>query len=163
MTDTFDTDRELLQAVRTNDQDAWAQLVTRYQGRLPIAEVAGYMDINESSVRVFKHRVLKQFREKVCATFSATESCVIDPSNTLPDIWEHCRPTCPKYTTIGKFVREDLEPDWFDYIDFHLTTFGCHFCRASYRDLVEREASEQQRTLQERILHSTIGFFTQTD
>ncbi|MFC1763262.1 hypothetical protein ACFL6U_14435 [Planctomycetota bacterium] len=77
-------------------------------------------------------------------------------------LWEQCRPTCPKYSTLGKFVREDMDPAWFDYIDFHLTTFGCHICRASYKDLVERTESDQQKTLQERILHSTIGFFTQS-
>ncbi len=134
-----------------------------FYSRLPTKDVAWIMDLNDSSVRVFKHRVLKQFQEKVAATFSASESCVIDPTNTIPNIWETCRPTCPKYSTLGRFIREDLDPVWFEYIDFHLTSFGCHFCRASYKDLMTKGGSEDLSKLQDRILHSTIGFFTQAE
>ena len=107
--------------------------------------------------------MLKQFQVSVTATLPTTGTSVIDPDNAIPNIWELCRPTCPKYSTLGRFVHEDLEPAWFEYIDFHLTTFGCHFCRASYKDLMAQGASQDLSTLRDRILNSTIGFFTQAD
>ncbi len=134
-----------------------------FYSRLRTREAAEIMDLNESSVRVFKHRIIKQFQQGVVAIIPATESCIIDPGNGIPTIWELCRPTCPKNSTLGKFVNEDLDPAWFDYIDFHLTTFGCHFCRASYKDLMTQGGSQDLSKLQDRILHSTIGFFTQVD
>lgn len=132
-----------------------------FYSRLTAKTVAALMNMNVTSVRVFKHRLIRQFQERITKDLPTTESCVIEPANTLSDTWENCRPTCPKYSTLGKFIQEDLDPAWFDYIDFHLTTFGCHFCRASYKDLISRGPSEVSATLQERILHSTIGFFTQ--
>jgi hypothetical protein len=55
-------------------------------------------------------------------------------------------------------LLETLPPEWFDYVDFHLTTVGCHFCRASFKDLQEQQNSRFDEVLRDRIMTSTVGF-----
>ena len=51
--------------------------------------------------------------------------------------------------------------EWFDYVDFHLTIMGCHFCRASFKDLrQQQQTSRLQEDLRQRIMASTIGFLS---
>jgi hypothetical protein len=123
-------------------------------------DTANILNQNESSVRVFKHRFLKQVNQEIPEQYKFSENSMLNNVKFFSDIWESTQLTCPKYSTLRKFAMESLEPVWFDYIDFHLTTFGCHFCRASFKDIQHRHTSEKQRSMQESIVSSTIGFFT---
>ena len=58
------------------------------------------------------------------------------------------------------FLLENLPLEWFDYVDFHLATVGCHFCRASFKDLQERQNGHEQERFQQRIMTSTVGFLS---
>ena len=53
---------------------------------------------------------------------------------------------------------EKLNAEWFDYVDFHLTTLGCHFCRASFNDLQHQRSRDQRTIFQNKIMASTVGF-----
>ena len=57
------------------------------------------------------------------------------------------RLSCPKRSTIGAFFLEELEPEWFDYIVFHLTTLGCHFCRTNLKNLEREKTTDQEQIL----------------
>jgi hypothetical protein len=60
--------------------------------------------------------------------------------------------------TIGGFVLGTLDPDWRAYVDFHLNTLGCHFCRANLEDLRPQPEEQIPPVLRTRIMESTVGF-----
>jgi hypothetical protein len=113
--------------------------------------------MDEGLVRVVKHRCLKAIRAAVAATDGLQDLSLSFSEDLLTEVWESQRLSCPKRSTLGAFLLESLAPEWFDYVDFHLTTMGCHFCRASFKDLQEQHASEQQTQFRQQILNSTIG------
>ncbi|UCE46356.1 MAG: sigma-70 family RNA polymerase sigma factor [Phycisphaerales bacterium] len=129
--------------------------------QLSSVDIAKQLGVQAGSVRTFKHRCLKRIREdfaRRCATadYSASYS-----EDLLTAIWEEQRLSCIKRSTLGAFLLESLSPEWFDYVDFHLSTMGCHFCRASYKDLQEeQQMSKRREYLRERILASTVGFLS---
>ena len=128
--------------------------------KMSSSDTANILNQNLSSIRVFKHRFLKQIGQKIPDHFKLKDESLLSNSDILSDIWQATRLTCPKYSTLVNFVSEKLDPAWFDYIDFHLTTFGCHYCRASFRDIQQKYGSNLQKTLHESIMTSTIGFFS---
>jgi len=127
---------------------------------LPNRDAARLLGLKEQQTRAVKHRCLKRIRGYVNRDRSLTDLSVAFSEDMLTEIWETERPTCPKRSTLGAFLLETLAPEWFDYVDFHLTTMGCHFCRASFKDLQEQQSNEQSTQFQQRILNSTVGFLT---
>lgn len=126
--------------------------------RLPNKEVAKLLDLDERLVRVVKHRSLKRIREDVLESLAASDVSLSFPKGMLTEIWERQRLSCPKRSTLGAFLLETLPPEWFDFVDFHLATVGCHFCRASFKDLQEQQNGRFDELLRDRIMTSTIGF-----
>jgi RNA polymerase sigma factor (sigma-70 family) len=126
--------------------------------QLPNTEVARLLGIDDGLVRVIKHRYLKDIRRQVAENDSLKDISVTYSESLITEIWESQRLSCPKRSTLGEFLLETLPPEWFDYVDFHLTTMGCHFCRASYKDLREQQTSDLHAQLQQRIVSSTVGF-----
>jgi len=128
--------------------------------QLPSQEVAKLLRLKETQVRIVKHRCLKRIHEHIARSDSLQDLSISCSEDLLTEVWEVQRPSCPKRSTLGAFLLESLPPEWFDYVDFHLTTMGCHFCRASFKDLREQQNSEQNMQFQQRILTSTVGFLT---
>jgi RNA polymerase sigma factor (sigma-70 family) len=123
------------------------------------AEVAG---IDEKQIALIKHRMIKALREKLTRG-SASVDHVAEPSDSLlTQVWEQWRFTCPKRSTIGRFLLGTLEENWTDYIDFHVNKLGCRFCRANVEDL-QKATEEEQKKVQQKIFESTIGFFRPTN
>ena len=122
---------------------------------------AELLKLEEASIRVFKHRSLKQLHKYVESLNASKNFPFAEIENLLTDTWESQRLTCPKRSTIGAFLLEQLDPEWFDYIDFHLTTLGCHFCRANLKDLKQQKTLEEE-LFRERIMASTVGFLDET-
>jgi len=128
--------------------------------KLRNTDAAKLLGLNPGLVRVVKHRCLKQIRAHVaqrCPPGDMPFSCSED---LLTQVWESHRLSCPKRSTLGAFLLENLPPEWFDYVDFHLATIGCHFCRASFKDLQERQNSREHERFRQRVMTSTIGFLS---
>lgn len=124
-------------------------------------DIASQLNVGAGTVRVFKYRCLKHIREDLARRYPQTDIFASHSESILTEIWEEQRLSCLKRSTLAAFLREDLSPEWFDYVDFHLTTMGCHFCRASFKDLQGRQQiSRQQEDLGQRIMASTIGFLS---
>lgn len=128
--------------------------------QLASKEAAKLLDMDQGLVRVVKHRCLKFIREAVAASDAIGDLSVSFSEDLLTEVWESQRLSCPKRSTLGAFLLESLSPEWFDYVDFHLTTMGCHFCRASFKDLQEQHTSQQQTQFRQQILNSTIGLLS---
>ena len=123
-------------------------------------DVANLFKLEKTTVRVFKHRCLKRIRGNVGKVNFLTSFASSHFENYLTEIWETQRLSCPKRSTLGAFLLETLEPEWFDYVDFHLTTLGCHFCRANLKDLKRHKTTDEQRLFRKRIMESTVGFLS---
>jgi len=117
------------------------------------------LEVSPSTVRTFKYRFIREIRENISSVCSSAEATPEQFEDILTEIWESQRLSCPRRNTIAAFLAETLDAKWFDYIDFHITTIGCHFCRAELKDMMDSKTSERQG-LQTRILASTVGFFT---
>jgi RNA polymerase sigma factor (sigma-70 family) len=131
-----------------------------FYGQLPNKKVAGTMGLDEKAVALIKHRNLKQIRESVAQGQLSGEPTSADFENLLTDLWEYYRFSCPKRNTIGAYMLGTLERDWHQYVEFHLNTLGCRFCRANLDDLQNQSRETQQEAFQARIMESTIGFLS---
>jgi RNA polymerase sigma factor (sigma-70 family) len=131
-----------------------------FYSRISNRDVANLFKVENAAVRVFKHRCLKRIRGSVGKVNSLSGFASLHLENYLTEIWETQRLSCPKRSTLGAFLLETLEPGWFDYVDFHLTTLGCHFCRANLKDLQRQKTTNEQRLFRKRIMESTVGFLS---
>jgi RNA polymerase sigma factor (sigma-70 family) len=131
-----------------------------FYGQLPNKKVASTMGLDEKAVALIKHRNLKQIRESVAQEQLSGEPTSEEFENLLTDLWEYYRFSCPKRNTIGAYMLGTLEPDWHRYVEFHLNTLGCRFCRANLDDLQNQSRETQQEAFQARIMESTIGFLS---
>jgi len=129
-----------------------------FYGQLPNKEVARTMSLDEKAVALIKHRNLKQIREAVAQQKLSGEPSSEEFENLLTDLWEYYRFSCPKRNTIGAYMLGTLEPDWHQFVEFHLNTLGCRFCRANLDDLQSQSRETQQEAFQARIMESTVGF-----
>jgi len=128
--------------------------------QLSNVDVAKQLKVSAGVVRIFKHRCIKSIRDEIAQHYPTTDFSTSYSDNLLTEIWEEQRLSCIKRSTLAAFLLEDLPPEWFEYVDFHLTTMGCLFCRANFKDLQEDQTSKQQEHLRQCILTSTIGFLS---
>ncbi len=130
--------------------------------KVPNKDVAELLSLDDGLVRVIKHRCLKRIREYCLRLGPVADQSFYCSEDLLTQIWESDRLSCPKRSTLGAFLIETLEAEWFDYVDFHLATIGCRFCRASFKDLQEQQNNHPQDGFRDRIMTSTVGFLSQT-
>jgi len=121
--------------------------------------------MDEKQIALIKHRSINEIRGNVLSGTVKSKSSLPEESESdlataslLSEVWEQTRPTCPKRSTIGRSLLGTLEPAWKRYIDFHINTLGCHFCKANLEDLKKQTEVEPDK-LRFRVLQSTVGFF----
>jgi len=132
-----------------------------FYAQRPNGEVARILGVSSNQVGVFKYRCLKQIRQSVVRSGGPSpddESAGREIEDLLTEIWQSQRLSCPKRSTVGGYVLGTLERPWQAYVDFHLNTLGCHFCRANLEDLKPQTAEEAPPVLRARIMESTVGF-----
>ena len=64
--------------------------------------------------------------------------------NSLGEIWQRCRLSCPSRTELGGYVLGTLNASAAEYIDFHVRTVGCRVCQANLHDLEEQSTNAEQ-------------------
>ena len=128
-------------------------------------DIAKALGVEADHVALVKHRWLKQIRERVGPMLKHRlgESEESSPAteafdSLLTEVWEDGRLSCPKRSTIGGFLLGTLDGPWHSYVDFHVNSLGCAFCRANLDDL-QKQTARDPRDLRHRILQSTVGFF----
>ena len=134
-----------------------------FYGQLRNKEIASLVGIGEKQVALIKHRWLKDLHAAVRRRLKPDApgepaDPYPGPESLLTQIWEEHRLSCPKRSTLGGFVLGTLERPWHEYIDFHAQRLGCRFCRANLDDL-RAETQVSPRTVRDRVMQSTIGFF----
>jgi RNA polymerase sigma factor (sigma-70 family) len=121
-------------------------------------ELAEVLGTSENEISQVKYRLVKRLAQLVKdAGGTAADGCFSDESSShmLTSVWESQRPSCPKRTTLGKFVLGILPADWDEFVDFHVNTLGCTFCSAN---LVELNSPSEADSANERLFSSTVGF-----
>jgi RNA polymerase sigma-70 factor, ECF subfamily len=121
-------------------------------------DVAKITGVREQAIALTKHRSLKQIRRRVGASRIPAGPSSEDFESLLTDIWELGRFSCPKRSTIGAYLLGTLDSKWHNYVDFHLNTLGCRFCRANLDDLQTQDAQTRSTRFRARIMESTAGF-----
>lgn len=77
--------------------------------------------------------------------------------HTLGAIWRRARLSCPAREDLGSYLIEALDPDYHDYITFHVDVIECPFCRANLDDLRGQFAADAptSQTRQRRYFQSS--------
>lgn len=125
-------------------------------------DVALIMQLSEKNIAVIKHRCLKQVRQRIEQDGVSTDFTEPVFEYLLTEVWEDQRLSCPKRSTIGRFLLDTLEGPWQDYVDFHLNKLGCKFCRANLQDLQQKTETQEKSSFRQRIMESTVGFLHKT-
>jgi hypothetical protein len=78
-------------------------------------------------------------------------------------IWRRGRLTCPTREQLGSFLLQALDPDFQEYVEFHVRTVACPFCVANLTDLQTRqqEAGPQAQQRRRRFFQSSAGLLQQ--
>lgn len=132
-----------------------------FYAQLRNKDIASLMDMDEKQIAVRKHRFVKRISEFVQdARRHAADAGgeTLSDESLLTQVWEAKRPSCPKRSTIGKFLLGTLDTPWHDYVDFHINKLGCGFCVANLDDLHAETSSSEPAAGSDRIIQSTIGF-----
>ena len=126
-----------------------------FYAQLRNKDIGNLLSIDEKQVALVKHRLVKRLAENIG---NRSGGDIADES-MLSRLWEEHRPTCPKRSTVGKWLMGTLDSDWASYVGFHVETLGCRFCQANRDDLqLDTEPSDSQSARQ-RIMQSSVGFF----
>ena len=132
-----------------------------FHAQLRNKDIAAQMGMDEKQIALLKFRYIKRIAEKIqSGQFSVADGGELSREDDalLTRVWEAKRPSCPKRTTIGKFVLGTLDSPWHDYVDFHINSLGCRFCKANFDDLVSETSAPDTSSACQRIIQSTIGF-----
>jgi hypothetical protein len=64
--------------------------------------------------------------------------------NTIGEVWQRGRLSCPSRTEMGGFLLGTLNSDAAAYVEFHIQTVGCRVCQANLADLEEQSTQSDQ-------------------
>ncbi len=64
--------------------------------------------------------------------------------NTIGEIWQRARLSCPVRTELGGYLLGTLSPDAAAYVEFHVKSVGCRVCQANLHDLEEQSTQTGQ-------------------
>lgn len=123
-------------------------------------EIAQELGLEETAVAVLKHRFIQRVARQLGFNDDRRDQSIQNP-DLLTEVWRDGRPSCPKRTTLGKYLLGTMPEDWDDFVTFHVERLGCEFCAANLEDLtteINTPANETVDQLRGRILESTIGF-----
>jgi RNA polymerase sigma factor (sigma-70 family) len=126
---------------------------------LPNQKIAELMGVRANEIGVVKHRLIKRLSTAVAV--GSDLPATTNDHQLLPNLrrtWEDLRPSCPKRTTLGKYVLEILTPEWANFVGFHVDQLGCDYCRANLEELKNESASESNSKVSQQLFQSTVGF-----
>jgi RNA polymerase sigma factor (sigma-70 family) len=127
-----------------------------FYAQMKNADIADATGLDAKYIALLKHRWIKQLQGEIARAGGAgTEA---GAESLLSDVWEEYRPSCPKRSTLGRYVLGTLDPAWHKYVEFHVQRLGCRFCNANLDDLRRETAAEADR-FRHRIMESSAGFF----
>ncbi|MBI5864804.1 MAG: sigma-70 family RNA polymerase sigma factor [Planctomycetes bacterium] len=127
-------------------------------------EVAADLGLSETAVAGVKFRVIERWRELTREQIRDHDWQEADlaATSTVARIWREEGVSCPKRSTLGRFLLGALDDDWNSFVEFHSKAAGCDRCLANLDDLRsedERDARSHEQ-LRERCFASSVGFLS---
>lgn len=120
--------------------------------------IAKKIRCSPNEVAVVKHRLIGRLSDSVQELSPDWNGDPMTlPEEMLATVWDRLRPSCPKRTTLGKYLLILLPEDWHSYVNFHAKQIGCQYCLANLDELSAVNVDES-RTVPDRIFQSTVGF-----
>jgi len=127
-------------------------------------EVAADLQLTETAVAGIKFRVLERWREMTAADNAEHDWQEADlaSTSTVARIWREEGVSCPKRSTLGRYLLGALDDEWNTFIEFHATSAGCDRCNANLDDLRSEDARDEasHSQLRERCFASSVGFLS---
>lgn len=126
-------------------------------------EVAADLGLSETAVAGIKFRVLERWRKLAhqCPHLGEIEEADLSRDSTVGHIWREEGVSCLKRSTLGRYLLGALDPQWSEFVQFHVEVAGCDRCNANLEDLAAEEAdSDGHRRLAERCFASSVGFLS---
>ncbi len=83
--------------------------------------------------------------------------------HSLGAIWRRQRLSCPTREQLGSFLLGVLDPDYANYLQFHLDEVGCRYCNASIEDLREQHAAanaQETHSRRSKYFQSSAGYLS---
>lgn len=134
-----------------------------FYAQLRNQEAATLTGVSPAQVGIKKHRWISQIRSRIEGLLPESAGALWESSQfatgMIGEIWETHRLSCPKRSTLGRYLLGTVEPQWHQYIRFHAEILGCGFCGANLHDMRPEFGPELSYSLHDRILQSTVGFF----
>ncbi|MFG0289281.1 MAG: RNA polymerase sigma factor [Rhodopirellula sp. JB044] len=121
-------------------------------------QIAELMTLPANDIAVVKHRFIQRLQRQIASGGELGSEVPSETSRINADLaaaWEFNRPTCPKRSTLGRYMLSILPSSWQDFVNFHVETLGCRYCRAN---LFEMQNTSGPQPRDERMFQSTIGF-----
>ena len=80
--------------------------------------------------------------------------------HSLGEIWRRNRISCPSREDLGSYLLNVLSAEHQLYVQFHLETISCRFCKANMDDLKERQtgSAEGHSGRRKRYFESSAGY-----
>lgn len=127
-------------------------------------EAASDLELSETTVAGVKFRILKRWRqllEREGETRDHGGASLADTS-TIGRIWREEGISCPKRSTLGRYLLGALDEDWCTFVEFHALEAGCPRCQANLDDLREEDQrdSTAAEALRERYFASSVGLLS---
>jgi len=121
-------------------------------------EITAWLDemLPPARMAEFEHQVRtdKSLQQKVAGVIRSRDQ----GGNSIGEIWQRARLSCPTRTELGSFLLQTLTPEHADYIEFHLTIVGCRLCQANLADLEEQSSQQSPPdTRRRRFFESSAG------
>ncbi|HVR73765.1 MAG TPA: sigma-70 family RNA polymerase sigma factor, partial [Planctomycetota bacterium] len=124
-------------------------------------DIAAAVDTSEPTVTRVKQEALAKL-SRLAARHPLGSSAVNfleeeDASRIIQGTWRANLLSCVKRSTLGAFALGALEPEWRDYVAFHLDVAGCETCAANLQDM-KNEGNPAKTDAPGRVFTSSIGF-----
>jgi len=127
-------------------------------------EVAEDLDMTETAVAGVKFRVLERWRQLTqhADTLHEWREADLASTSTVAKIWREEGVSCPKRSTLGRYLLGALDDEWQSYVEFHADVGACDRCLANLDDLrnEEQEEEDARAKLRDRCFASSVGFLS---
>lgn len=127
-------------------------------------EIASDLGLTETAVAGVKFRALEHLRQiaQTCRQSHDWGEVDLAATSSLARVWREEGVSCPKRSTLGRYLLGALDDEWSSYVEFHAEVVGCDRCQANLDDLRSEDEGEEdaRRALREKCFASSVGFLS---
>ena len=86
-----------------------------------------------------------------------------EAERSLGSVWRRSRASCVARAVLSQHLLGTLEPEWADYVRFHVDTIRCPYCTASLEDLRRQYADRAGASVRtDKLFQSSVGILRES-